>query len=447
MTPATLLVALLAAAPVDEAEALAKKSDAEQLFLKFASARAEDYTEPERRRLAAALLKGAQSARSDPMVGVALAEKAVALDKTAQGLTLLGQIEHQLGQRSAAARHLDEAAALKPGHVPALVARAELGMEEQDFVVAVDRYQKAQSAGGAVGPALAKARAALKQRDADIEGLKSQETQLQEKVELAARNAAREWVRQILAEDARTAERKRLAPDGVRKQEMAHFVFSYSAGDKSAGDMMAFESRVEKLLDRTYDFIADRLGHKLEGQTPVVLMTRKEYMAKYAGTRQQGAGGFWDGRQIVVNGGAELNQGFAEVMVHELTHAVVSDIAGRGTPRWINEGFAENMRLCANGNEGRLSERERAALRQAAKAGGLPKLAELDGMFLEMGPNVGLAYAMSGEAVRLLLDKRGSTEFLDMLRAMKRSHRPLELVERHFMPLDRLEQDLVDALN
>ncbi len=442
MAAALLLVSLLAAVPVDEAEALAKAADAEQLFLKFASAKPEDYSAPQRRRLAAALLQGAQGARGDPMIAVALAERAVLLEKTAAGLTLLGQIEVQLGQRSAAARHLDEAVALKPADVPALVARAELAMDEQDFAVAVDRYEKAQASGAAVGPALAKARAAQTQRSSDVEGLKAREAQYQQKAELATKNAVRDWVRQIQADDAR----RQLAPDGVRKQEMAHFVFSYSAGQRDAGEMMAFESRVEKLLDRTYDFVANQLGHRLDGRTRVVLMTRKEFMAKYAGTREASAAGFWDGRQIVINGGAELDQSFAEVMVHEFTHVVVTDLAGMGAPRWLNEGFAENMRLSANGNEGRLPDGERTVLGQMAKAGRLPKLSQLDRMLLGMGPDVRVAYAVAGEAVRRLIDQRGYSEFLDLLRDLKRSGRPLEQIERHFMSLERLEQELADAL-
>jgi tetratricopeptide (TPR) repeat protein len=446
MTLVLFLLALGASAPVDEAEALAQSKDAEQLFLKFASAKPDEYSAPERKRLAAALFKGASGARHDPMIAVALAERAAVLDKTPEALTLLGQIEMDLDQRSSAARHLDEAIALKAGHGPALVARAELAVKEQDFAVAVDRYQKAQAGGAAVGPALAKARASLQKKQADLDELKSTETQIQAKVSLAERNAARDWVRQVLEEDGRATERKRLAPDGVRKQEMAHFVFSYSAGNKNAGEMMDFESKVERVLNKTYDFIVDRLGHRLERRTPVVLLTRAEFMQKYSGTREAGAAGFWDGAQIVINGGAELNQVFAEVMVHEFTHAVVTDLAGRGAPRWLNEGFAENMRLSAIGTNGKLPEGERAVLTKLSRAGQLPKLAQLDAMLVGMGGDVRIAYALSGEAVRLLLDRRGYGEFLDMLRAMKRSGHPLKLVEQHLMPLDRLEDVLADAL-
>ena len=175
-----------------------------------------------------------------------------------------------------------------------------------------------------------------------------------------------------------------------------------------------------------------------------MLLTRAEFMKKYAGTREAGAAGFWDGAQIVVNGAAELNQGFAEVMVHEFTHAIVTDLASRGAPRWLNEGFAENMRLSAVGTNGKLPPRERSLLSRLSHSGQLPKIAQLDAMHVGMGGDVRVAYALSGEAVRLLIDKRGYSEFLDMLRAMKRSGHPLQLIEKHFMPLDLLEKNLAE---
>ena len=47
---------------------------------------------------------------------------------------------------------------------------------------------------------------------------------------------------------------------------------------------------------------------------------------------------------------------FAQVMVHEFTHAVVTDLAGHGVPpRWLNEGLAENVRLAAIGLNGKIA--------------------------------------------------------------------------------------------
>ena len=47
------------------------------------------------------------------------------------------------------------------------------------------------------------------------------------------------------------------------------------------------------------------------------------------------AGGYWNGREIVVNGGEDIDEVFAETMVHEFTHAVVSDLSGNAAPRWM----------------------------------------------------------------------------------------------------------------
>ena len=397
--------------------------------------------------MAKALVKAAEAARKDAMIAVGLAEKAVQLDKTAPALTLLGQIEVDLGQRAAAAGHLDDALALKADHVPALLARAELAMKEDDFAVAADRYEQAATAGNkAAKPLAAKAREAAAAKSKAVDDLKRTEAEIKVRVADAAKNATRDWVKQITQQEEDAAERHRLAPEGTRRQEMANFVFSYSAGSKRAGDMFAFESKVEKLLEKTYDFVADKLGYKRPGRTQVVLLTREEYQAKHAGTPQERAGGYWDGKQIVVNGGATVDERFAQVMVHEFTHAVVTDLAGHGNaPIWMNEGLAENMRLSAIGFDGKIEERARQSLVAAKRQGKLPSLADLDPLFHEMAADVDIAYALSAAAVKVLVDKRGYTEYLDALREMK-GHRPMPIVERHFMPVSELDKTVQDSL-
>ena len=57
-----------------------------------------------------------------------------------------------------------------------------------------------------------------------------------------------------------------------------------------------------------------------------------------------------------------------------------------------------------------------------------------------------MAYALSAEAVRILIDQRGYTEFLDMLRELRRAPRPWPVVERHFMSVERLEKALSESL-
>jgi hypothetical protein len=251
----------------------------------------------------------------------------------------------------------------------------------------------------------------------------------------------------VALEEEESAQRRRLAPDGVRRQEVTHFAFTYSAGSRNAGEMLAFENRVEKILDKTYDFVADKLGCKLEKRTQVSLLSRAEYDARYAGTPQAQAAGFWDGRQIVINGGSEIDQRFAEVMVHEFTHAVVSDLSRHGqVPRWLHEGLAENMRLNAVGLGGRPEEALRAGLRELKRRGELPGLDALDSAFANLGPGAPLAYALAASAVRVLVEQRGYSELVEAIREMRAAGRACAAVERHFMSMGRLEQAVAEGL-
>jgi tetratricopeptide (TPR) repeat protein len=429
------------------AEALAAKNDAETLFLEFGAVKPDDYQEADRGRVARALAKAAEAARHDPMIAVGLSEKAAQLDRSPATLTLLALIEMDLGQRAAAAGHLDDALKLKADHVPALMARADLAMMENDFAVAEQDYQRALAAGNKAAKAsLAKAHEAAAAKSKAVEDLKKTEAEIKVRVADAARNATRDWVKQITQDDEDNAERRRLAPEGQRRQEMANFVFTYSAGSRKAGDMFAFEGKVEKILEKTYDFVSDKLGYKRPGRTPVVLMTREEFAEKHAGRPEARAAGYWNGKEIVVNGGSTIDERFAQVMVHEFTHAVVTDLAGHGNaPTWMNEGLAENMRLCAMGTNGKLDERARFILLSLKKGEGLPSLGQLDPLFHSMADGVEVAYALSAQAVHLLIDKRGYGEYLDALREMK-NHRPGQVIERHFGPLPEIDKEAQEGL-
>lgn len=448
-----LLIALLqtAAPPVADAEALAAKGDAETLFLQYGSVKSADYPEPERLRLAAALLKAAKATRQDPFVAVSLAGRAAALNESPEALVLLAEVEIDLDQRESAALHLDRALELDPKRGATLLARAELAAKEQDFALAASLFGRAQQAGvKGLKPKIAKAQAEADKKSQAVVELKETEQRIQTKVAAAAKSATRDWMRQLTQEEEEESERRRLAPDGVRKQEIRNFAFTYSTGKRSAGQIYEFEKKVERLLEKTYDFVADKLGYKLEKRTNVVLMSRQEYMAAHAGTPQISAGGYWDGQKIVINGGSTLDERFAEVMVHEFTHAVVSALTEHGdmrVPRWVNEGLAENMRMSANGQNGRVSEGGRRALAELKKREVLPKLAELDAMFVSMGNGVEVAYLLAGVAAEVMVDKRGYSSYVDMLREMRRSTKPLEVVESYYSDLERLESDIVDAID
>ncbi len=448
MVHALLLSALLsssiAAAPVSEAEKLAAKKDAEGLFLQFGSASPDDYEEADRKKLSAALVQGARAAKKDTFIALGLLQRAVLLDKSAEALTLLGQLELETDQPAAAAKHLDEALALDPKNHDALLARAFLAERENDNRVAVDHYQRALDAGakGDTKKRLARVQKALAEQEKALAELKQTEERIETQVKLAAKNATRDWIDQIRLEDDLDTERRRMAPGGVRKQELAHFTFTYAVGKDHPAELREFERKLVKLLDKTYDFVTDKLNHQVRGKTPVVLMSREEYAKKHAGHPMMNAAGYWDGRQIVINGGKDFNVDFAGTMVHEFTHTVMSDVAGHGAlPRWLNEGIAENVRLAAQGSDLQQEPHVVRYLAQLKKSGSLPSLASLDQSIAGMGEDAGIAYAVACAAVKTLLKKKGYPAFMQLAKAASGRRDPAKLIEDHFsMSLKALEE-------
>lgn len=443
MLHALLLSTLLAAAPVADAEKLAQKKDAEGLFLQFGSANPDDYSEADRRKLSAALVKGARAARNDPFIALGLLQRAVLLHKTPVALTLLGQLELETEQRAAAARHLDEALALNPKSVDALLTRAFLAELENEHLLATELYERAVKAGakGEARKRLARAKKAHAEQEKALAELKQTEQRIESQVKLAAKNATREWIDQIRLEDEIDTERRRMAPGGVRKQELAHFTFTYAVGKDHPAELREFERKLVKLLEKTYDFVTQKLNHRVRNKTTVVLMSREEYAKKHAGHPMQNAAGYWDGQQIVINGGKDLNVDFAGTMVHEYVHTVMSDVAGHGVlPRWLNEGIAENVRLAAQGLDLQPEPHVTRLLAQMKKSGNLPPLAALDQHLAGMGPDVGISYAVACAAVRHLLKRKGYPAFMQMVKAAGRRP-PEKLIEDHFsISLQALEK-------
>ena len=175
-------------------------------------------------------------------------------------------------------------------------------------------------------------------------------------------------------------------------------------------------------------------------------MSRQEFLAKHAGTPQVRAAGYWNGKEIVINGGSSIDEHFAEVMVHEYTHVVVTELAGHGgPPRWFNEGLAENVRLAAIGQEGKIDERDRQNLAMLKKAGRLPSVMQLDAVFASMSAGVEVAYPLAAYAAAILIDKKGYSQYLDALREMKRT-KAVQVIERNYMSVAELDKLVSDSL-
>jgi hypothetical protein len=111
-----------------------------------------------------------------------------------------------------------------------------------------------------------------------------------------------------------------------------------------------FEGRTDALLaTRTIETLNAafwRIGQKLNAypSNPIVVTLYTEKQFRDITRAPEWSDGFFDGRiRIPVAGAARSPALFENVLVHELTHAMVTSIAPRGVPHWLHEGLAQHF--------------------------------------------------------------------------------------------------------
>ena len=164
--------------------------------------------------------------------------------------------------------------------------------------------------------------------------------------------------------------------------------------------------RAVDLLEATYRRIGDSLQFYPTQSIEVVLYTSQQFRDITRGPTW--AGGVYDGRiRVPVKGALDQIEELERVLAHEYVHALVAGIAGRGVPAWVNEGLA--VVLEPGGLAG--AERVVAAARKR------PALPELHTGFSGLpDAQAQLAYAESALAVRRMLDVRGPSAVVMLLR-------------------------------
>ena len=168
----------------------------------------------------------------------------------------------------------------------------------------------------------------------------------------------------------------------------------------------ALARRAVEMLEAAYLRIGDALSFYPTQSVEVVLYTSQQFRDITRGPSW--VGGVFDGRiRVPVKGALDQRDDLERVLAHEYVHALVGGIAGRGVPAWVNEGLAVVL------EPGGLSGAERVV----ASARSRPRLAELHTGFGGL-PEVlaQLAYAESAVAARAMLDVRGPSAVLMLLR-------------------------------
>jgi hypothetical protein len=159
-----------------------------------------------------------------------------------------------------------------------------------------------------------------------------------------------------------------LTPEaGLTEQRLAHFHVRYD-GEAHAD----LEPEVRRVLERHYATLVRMFDHRPVSPIPVILLSRESYYTE-TGAPAWSGGRYdaFDGRVRLPIGGltAALPPEVDSTLLHELTHAFVTDRSRGVAPREIQEGlaqFVEGQRV-----ERLLTPEQLAALAEG-RIGGVP---------------------------------------------------------------------------
>ena len=191
----------------------------------------------------------------------------------------------------------------------------------------------------------------------------------------------------------------------------AHFTVTFQG---PADEATAYRS--VEILEAAYYRIGGALNVYPTQPIEVVLHTQQQFFD--VTKAPSWAGGLYDGRiHVPVKGAEKISpERLAEVLSHELTHAIVANIGGPAVPGWIHEGLAGVMEQSGPADE-------QAFMAQTAAR--LPLSSLMKGFEMLPEDGVHLAYAQAAVAMKRLIDLRGASAAVGLLRAIK-SELPFE---------------------
>lgn len=168
----------------------------------------------------------------------------------------------------------------------------------------------------------------------------------------------------------------------------------------------ALARRAVELLEGAYRRVGESLAFYPGRTIDVVLYTAQQF--RDVTRTSEWAGGLFDGRiRVPVRGALDRLDELERVLTHEYVHALIAGVSGRDLPAWVNEGLA------VVSESGGLADAQRVV----ASAVKRPALRELHDGFGDLPlTQAGLAYAESAVAVRTLLDLRGPSALVTLLR-------------------------------
>ncbi|WNG60657.1 hypothetical protein F0U59_42570 [Archangium gephyra] len=419
---ALLLLSLLSANPPTPAQAqkLAAERAWEDLYLAWSSVDPKGYSQPDRRTIAASLLKGCEAlASSDGVMAYSLGERAVLYEQTAPGLRCLARTALATDQRGTAEDALRRGLEHFPkeGHFGlelgkllledkdpqgALAALGKVPPRSPEAAKAKALMQKARSASSEESAAMAQARAIERRFTGETEDNKGS-------VQPASGSAS-----------TGLSYESGVASDGMRTRSNSRFIVKYFNNARDFGQRAEYEGRVVAALDEAHFHTRQVLGETREAPVDVILYTREEFRTHQGSALARMAAGLYSDGAIRINDAAELTQQTKATLVHEYVHAVVDDLVraaegGQHVPIWLNEGLAEYVEWRYLGSD-KPPHALATRMRGAAQSGQLPRLSDMAGGALIQQRDPALAYGTSAVAVRELLNEGGPARLLELIR-------------------------------
>jgi tetratricopeptide (TPR) repeat protein len=188
--------------------------------------------------------------------------------------------------------------------------------------------------------------------------------------------------------------------DAWRHEADVHRTFTERRDDRFR---VQFEGRAEAelathvvdVLSNEFWKIGEGLGAYPSDSIVVILYTEQQF--RDITRAPEWSAGLYDGRIRVPVAGAAQNPGLLDrILVHELTHAMVTALAPRGVPTWLHEGLAQHF-------EGKSAE---AARRRLQSHGARIPLEELERRFSDLTTaGAAVAYDESLVAVDTMLQR------------------------------------------
>jgi tetratricopeptide (TPR) repeat protein len=196
----------------------------------------------------------------------------------------------------------------------------------------------------------------------------------------------------------------------------------------------ALAARATEILESAFWRIGKALGSY--PSEPVVVMLYTEQQFRDVTQAPTWAGGIYDGRiRVPAAGAVQSPQLFERVLVHELAHAMIAQIAPRGVPTWLHEGLAQHF-------EG---DDAAAARRLVQKVGVIP-LRYLEGSFSRLtAAQATLAYNQSLVVVEQLFQRPGM-DWNGLFRALSESDRTEYTFDNFGLRYSQLEAEIAPAI-